>query len=136
MAEGFQIVTQYPDVETSGGQVAKDVMVVGTLTDDHGVYFERRYARADFKPSIAQSDAKGFAIIFELLFDIPGVDAVTWGQRLNAANQLEDVVTVYYVSTSGESSNFVVVPFRRFTQDYIAAQVEKGRAVLDANEAA
>ena len=136
MAQNWQIITQYPDVETDGGQVARDVMVVGTLTAAHGVYFERRYPRAQFSQSVAQQDAKGFTIIFELLFDIPGVEAVTWGQRLNAANQLQDIVTVYYTSSSGESDNFVIVPFSRFTQDYIAQQVEAGRAVLDANEAA
>jgi len=136
VAESYEIVTQYPDIDTQGGSIARDVMVVGTLTDAHGVYFERRYPRAQFTETIAQADAQGFTIVFELLFDIPGVDAVTWGQRLNSANQLEDIVTVYYTSTSGDSSNFVVVPFRRFTQDYIAAQVKKGRAVLDANEAA
>lgn len=136
MAQDWQIITQYPDVETDGGQVARDVMVVGTLTADHGVYFERRYPRAQFSQQVAQQDANGFTIIFELLFQIPGVEAVTWGQRLNAANQLEDIVTVYYTSSSGESDNFVVVPFRQFTQQHIADLVEQGRAVLDANEAA
>lgn len=136
MAQHWTIVTQYPDIETDGGQVARNVMVVGTLTAAHGVYFERRYPRAKFSEAVAQADAKGYTIIFELLFTIPGVEAVTWGQRLNAANQLEDTVTAYYVSSSGESDNYVTVPFRQFTQDRIAALVEAGRAVLDANEAA
>lgn len=136
MAEAWTIVAQYPDVETDGGQFARDVMVVGTLTEAHGVYFERRYLRTEFKEQIAQQDANGFTIVFEDLFQIPGVDAVVWGQRLNAANQLEDTVTVYYVSSSGDSSDFVVVPFRKLTQDYVAGQVSKGRATLDANEAA
>lgn len=136
MAEAWTIVAQYPDVETDGGQFARDVMVVGTLTEAHGVYFERRYLRTAFTEQIAQQDANGFTIVFEDLFQIAGVDAVVWGQRLNAANQLEDTVTVYYVSSSGDSSDFVVVPFRKLTQDYVAGQVQKGRATLDANEAA
>lgn len=136
MAQTWTIVTQYPDVETDGGQFARDVMVVGTVTGAHGVYFERRYKRASFKESIAQSDAKGFTIVFEDLFAIPGVDAVTWGQKLNAANQLQDFITVYYVSTSGESSNFVEVLFSALTQAHVATLVKAGRAVLDANEAA
>jgi hypothetical protein len=131
---GFQIVTQYPDVETDGGNVARNVMVVGTLTNDHGVYFERRYPRAAFKQANAIADARGFTIIFELLFDIDGVDAVTWGQQLNSANQLVDYVTVYYTSTSGDSSDYVATPFSQFTQDHIAAEVAAGRAHLDANE--
>jgi len=136
MAETYSIVTQYPDIDTRSGAVARDVMVVGTVTDAHGVYFERRYPRAQFKESIAQADAAGFTIVFEDLFRIPGVDAVVWGERLNAANQLEDFITVYYVSSSGDSSNFVAVPFRQLTHDFVAARVKAGRAVLDANEAA
>lgn len=136
MAETYTIVTQYPDVETSGGQLARDVMVVGTITAGHGVYFERRYPRAAFKESYAQADALGFTIVFEDLFTIAGVEAVTWGERLNAANQLEDYVTVYYTSTSGDSSDFVAVPFRQLTQAFVAGKVKAGRAVLDANEAA
>jgi hypothetical protein len=136
LAAAWKIVAQYPDVETDGGQLARDVMVVGTLTQSHGVYFERRYPRATFKESIAQSDAKGFTIVFEDLFQIAGVDAVTWGQKLNAANQLQDFITVYYVSSSGESSNYVEVPFSALTQAHVAALVKSGRAVLDANEGA
>ena len=134
MAAGWQIVTQYPDIETNGGNAARDVMVVGTVTSPHGVYFERRYPRKTFSANVAQIDAKGFAIVFEDLFKIDGVEAVVWGQALNAANQLYDEVSVYYSSTSGDSENFVVVPFRVLTQDFVATRVEAGRAVLDANE--
>lgn len=136
MAEDWTIVAQYPDVETQGGQIARDVMVVGTLTTAHQVYFERRYPRATFSAKVAQQDARGFTSVFEDLFNIAGVEAVTWGQKLNAANQLVDYVTVYYSSTSGDSSDFVEVLFSQLTQSYVAAQVKKGRAVLDANEAA
>jgi hypothetical protein len=136
MAANYQIVVQRPDVETLGGTLVRDVIVVGTITEAHQVYFERRYPRAQFTEQIAQDDANGFTIVFEDLFSIAGVDAVTWGEQLNAANELSDFVTVYYTSTSGDSSNYVVVPFRVLTQDYVAKHVKAGRAVLDANEAA
>lgn len=136
MATDWTIVTQYPDVETDGGQFARDVMVVGTVTAAHGIYFENRYPRKTFKEKDAQANAKGFTIVLELLFEIPEVAAVVWGQALNAANQLEDQVTVYYTSTSGESSNFVVVPFSKLTQSHVADAVAAGVAVLDANEKA
>lgn len=134
MASDWSIIAQYPDVDSDGGSVARDVMVVGTLTAAHQVYFERRYPRAAFSESIAQSDANGFTIVFEDLFKIAGVEAVTWGQKLNAANQLIDFVTVYYTSSSGDSSNFVEVPFSKLTQNFVATQVKNGRAILDANE--
>jgi len=136
MAATFTIVTQYPDVETDGGQVARNVMVVGTLTDAHGVYFERRYARKSFTHDLAVSEAGAFSQMFEDIFKIDDVDAVTWGQRLDAANQLQDFVTVYYTSSSGESSNYVEVPFSRFNNQFIAPLVSKGVAQLDALEAA
>src|SRR5215831_14023571 len=133
---GFKIVTQYPDVETDGGQVVRNVIVVGTLTNDHQVYFERRYPKKTFAQSVAVADSRGFTIVFEDLFTIPNVDAVTWGQQLNSANQLVDIVTVYYTSTSGDSSSFVATPFAMFTHDIIAGEVAAGVAVLDAHEAA
>lgn len=136
MADTYTIVTQYPDVETDGGQFARDVMVVGVLTTEHGVYFENRFPRKGFTESEAQGNALGYTTVFELLFTIPGVDSVVWGQALNAGNQLEDQVTVYYLSTSGESSNFVVVPFSQLTQQHVASLVKAGRKVLDDNEAA
>jgi len=134
MAKDYTIVTQYPDVETDGGSVARQVMVVGTLTNGHGVYFENRYPRAGFKISETNINSEGYTIQFEDLFTIPGVDAVEWGQKLNSANQLQDWVTLYYVSTSGDSSNFLEFPFKAWTQDHVAALVKAGVAELDAGE--
>lgn len=136
MAQDWKIITQYPDVETNGGQIARDIMVVGTLTAAHNVYFELSYPQKGFTAKTPQSNSAGYTLILEMLFEIPGVEAVTTGDRLNAANQLEKILTVYYVSTSGDSENFVVVPFSKFTQGHIEDLVSAGRAVLDANEAA
>lgn len=136
MAQDWTIVTQYPDVETNGGKVARDVMIVGTETKAHGVYFELSYPQKGFTAKTPQSNSAGYTIILEALFEIPGVEAVTTGERLNAANQLEKILTVYYTSTSGDSENFVTVPFSKFTQEHIAGLVDSGRAVLDANEEA
>lgn len=135
MADNYTIITQYQDVETKGGQFARDVTVVGVETSGHGVYFERRYPTSSFNLKIAQEDALGFSIVFEDLFQIPGVEAVIWGEQLNVANQLSDYVDVYYTSTSGDSSDFVHVPFAKLTQAYVAGLVKKGRAELDALEA-
>lgn len=135
MADQYTIVTQYPDVETDGGQVARDVTVVGTQTKPHGVYFERRYPKKTFKLDTAKSDSLGFSIMFETLFDFGGVEAVTWGQRLNTANQLEDIVTVYFTSPSGESSDFLVVPFAQFAPELIGPQIADARTQLAEAEA-
>jgi hypothetical protein len=136
MAQNYTIVTQYPDVETDGGQFARDVMVVGTVSSPHGVYFENRYPRKGFTSQTPINNSNGFAIIFEDLFTIPNVDSVVWGQELNAANQLQDFVTVYVVSDSGESSNFFKVLYKDLTHDVVAAQVPPIVEELNAAEAA
>lgn len=134
MASTYTIVTQYPDVETSGGQTARDIMRVGVQTNGHGVYFELTYPRKGFTEASVKNNAAGFTSLFEALFDIDGVEAVTWGERLNAANQIEQTVTVFYTSTSGDSDDFVVVPYRTFTQPNVETLVADGRAKLDAIE--
>lgn len=135
MAKDWQIVAQYPDVETNGGQVARDVMVVGTLTAAHNIYFENRYPRKGFTAQTPVSNSNGYTSILEMLFEIPNVEAVTWGQELNSANQLVDFVDVYYTSTSGDSANYVHVLFSTLTQPHVADLVAAGVEVLDANEA-
>ena len=135
MAQNWTIETQYPDVETNGGTVARDVMVVGTRTAAHDIYFENRYPRKGFTAQTPISNSNGYTIILEMLFEIPNVEAVTWGQELNLANELVDFVNVYYTSTSGDSSNYVHVPFSTLTQQHVADLVGAGVAVLDANEA-
>src|SRR5438309_11780597 len=124
MAETYTIVTQYPDVDTNGGQFARDVITVGVLTAAHGIYFEFRVPKKEFTTSVAQGGANALTITYESFFDYPGVEAVVPGQRLNAANQLEDVVTLYIVSTSGESSDFIVISYRNMTTEYITPRVK------------
>jgi len=134
MGKLWSIIAQYPDVETNGGQIARDVMVVGTLTAAHSIYFENRYARKGFTDKTPISNSNGYTAILEALSDIPNVEAVTWGQELNTANQLVDFVDVYYTSTSGDISNFVHVLFSVLTQTHVADLVAAGVKVLDANE--
>ncbi len=73
-------------------------------------------------------------IVYELLFEIPGVSDVEWTQEPTSAGQLQDHVIVYVVSTSGNSSASIDVPYSQFTQDIIAGKVEKLRGQLDAAE--
>lgn len=131
MAEQYSIVTQYETVEFLGGTQTRPVMAVGVRTADHGVYFEFRLPKADYNAANVKNDAEGFSIVYELLFTIPGVSDVEWTQEPTNAGQLQDHVLVYVVSTSGNSSSSIDVPYSKFTQDYIAAQVKKLRTQLD-----
>jgi hypothetical protein len=128
---GYSIVTQYPTVEYLGGTQTKDVMAVGVRTNDHGVYFEFRLDKKAYTAANVKSDANGYTIVYELLFDIDGVTDVEWSQQPTAAGELQDHVTVYFTSSSGNSSSFIDFPYSRFTQDIISAAVGKARAVLD-----
>lgn len=135
MAEAYTIVTQYETVEFLGGTQTRPVIAVGVRTQDHGVYFEFRLPKPDYNVANVKNDAEGFSIVYELLFEIPGVSDVEWTQEPTTAGQLQDHVLVYVVSTSGNSSASLDVPYSQFTQEKIAAKVKALRGQLDATEA-
>lgn len=128
---GYKIVAQYPTVEYLGGTQTQDVMAVGVQTNDHGVYFEFRLPKANYTAANVKSDANGFTIIYELLFEIDGVTDVEWTQEPTPAGELADHVVVYFTSSSGNSSSFIDFPYSQFTQDEISAAVGAARAELD-----
>ena len=134
MADTYDVITQYETVEFLGGTQTRPVIAVGVRTHAHGVYFEFRLPKGDYNAANVKNDANGFTIVYELLFEIPGVSDVEWTQEPTAAGQLEDHVVVYVVSTSGNSSASLDVPYSQFTQDIIAGKVEKLRGQLDAAE--
>lgn len=135
MADNYTIVGQYPDVEVLGGAKTQDVQKIQVTTLPHNVYFETSLPRKYATTANIVNQVNGFAIIYEMLFDIPGVAAVSWTQEPNASGLLEDHVIVYVTSTSGESEAQLDFPYSRFNQDVIAPAVKKLRASLDATEA-
>lgn len=134
MADTYDVITQYETVEFLGGTQTRPVIAIGVRTHEHGVYFEFRLPKADYNAANVKNDANGFTIVYELLFEIPGVSDVEWTQEPTSAGQLQDHVIVYVVSTSGNSSASLDVPYSQFTQDIIAGKVEKLRGQLDAAE--
>ena len=130
----YEVVTQYETVEFMGGTQTRPVVAVGARTKAHGVYFEFRVPKADYSAAVVRNDAGGYTIIFEMLFDIPGVADAEWTQEPTANGMLEDHVIVYFTSSSGASSSSVDVPYRQFDQRYISALVGYYRAELDAVE--
>jgi hypothetical protein len=130
----YSIVTQYPDTEVIGGNLTQDVQVVGVVTGAHGVYFETRLPRKNATTANIKNQANGFALIYELLFTIPGVAAVQWTQEPTPAGLLEDHVIVYVTSTSGASEGVLDFPYSKFNQDVIEPAVTRLRASLDATE--
>src|SRR5690242_13818375 len=131
MANDYVVVTQYETVEFLGGTQTRPVIAVGVRTNGHGVYFEFRLAKKDYNSANVRHAPNGFTLVFEDLFAIPGVTDVEWTQEPTQAGQLEDHVIVYFVSSSGDSSASIDVPYSQFTQAYIAARVAFAREGLD-----
>lgn len=134
MASTYEVITQYETVEFLGGTQTRPVIAVGVRTKEHGVYFEFRLPKGDYNAANVKNDANGFTIIYELLFDIPGVADVEWTQEPTTSGQLADHVIVYVVSSSGNSSASLDVPYSQFTQEIIAGKVKTLRGQLDAGE--
>ena len=131
MADTYTILGTRPDVEFLGGTLTRNVMVVSVLTREHSVYFETRIPSKDYTAQVAKENAFGFTIVYELLFDIPGVAAVTWSQQTTDTGQLQDHVLIYVESTSGNSSGIVNVPYSQFAQELVKPKVAKLRTALD-----
>jgi hypothetical protein len=135
MAASYTVETQYETVEFLGGTQTRPVIAVGVTTNAHGVYFEFRIPKASYNSGAVKSNANGYTIIYEMLFEIPGVTGVEWAQEPSQAGQIEDHVIVYFESTSGDSSASIDFPYSQFTQDYIASRVAFARKGMDAAEA-
>lgn len=134
MANAYTIETQYETVEFLGGTQTRPVIAVGVRTNVHGVYFEFRLPKGNYNSANVRNNANGFTIVYELLFQIPGVTDVEWTQEPTVSGQLADHVVVYFLSTSGNSSASIDVPYNHFTQDYIAARVAFAIEAMDAAE--
>lgn len=130
----YTIVGQRPDVEVVGGTKTRDVQVIEVVTAGHGVYFETSLPRANATTANIRNQANGFTIIYEMLFDIPGVSDVQWTQEPTAGGLLADHVIVYVTSDSGDSEGVLDFAYVNFNQDYIAPRVAKLVAALNATE--
>lgn len=112
MADSWQFVTSFEDVEFLGGSQTRDVLVTGIRTKPSGIYLEVRVPLDLFKREGAQvvnAAALGWANIFETLARQPYVAGVQWGQE-SLNGQLQDVAVITVASTSGDSQATLTVP--------------------------
>ena len=135
MADNFKVVTQYPTIEFLGGSQSQSVMAVGYVSKPNGVYFEQRIARSIYAPSIVKAVGESYATIFETLFTVPGVSGVEWSQAQIASGALEDQVTIYVSSTSGNSTSSLTVAIAALGPKLHASQIAALRKQLDEAEA-
>ena len=143
MAAHFRDATVKPDMEFLGGTKTRPVLVLQAWTVPHDVYFEARYPSKDYTVADVLAAADGYGIVIEGYFAIEGVADLAWSQVETRANMLQDALTFFVTSTSGNSDDEVTWPFAR-----IAAGVDQAgffnpeklipalRAKLDRIEAA
>ena len=131
-----------PDVEFIGGAKVRPVLVASGFTVPHDIYFEYRYPSASYTPQDVRAAALGYSLIIEDLYQIAGVAAVSWTQIETPQGLLQDGVNITVSSTSGNSSDDLVIPFSKLSQNVSGpgvvsaeTQVADLRAKLDAIEA-
>jgi hypothetical protein len=136
MADLFETVAAYDDVEFLGGSQTRDVLVTSIRTKPSGVYIEVRVPRSLFDQygsQVVNAAALGMANIFETLMKQPYVAGVQWGQQA-AQGQLRDVAVITVASTSGDSQSTLTVPVVNLGPDLDHKAITKLHDQLDATE--
>lgn len=116
MASHYRDITVRPDVEFLGGTQTRPVIVGMGWTVPHDVYFEIRYPSKEYTANAVIASAEGFASILEGYFEIDGLEDITWSQVETKSGQLQDALTFYVSSTSGESDDSVTYPYSRIAR--------------------
>jgi hypothetical protein len=131
----YAIVTQYPDVEVVGNTQTRDVQVIGVVTQPNQIYFEVRVPRKQATTSYLKYTAQSYRDIYELIAAEPAVADVTWRQEPTLSGQLQDWITIYVTSTSGDSTTVIDIPFSKLGDTYSSEKIAAMRKALDATEA-
>jgi len=104
MAATFDVVSQYPGVQTLGGAQTQDVVFVGINTKPSGIYVEFPVLKTAYKASVVNAAALGWATIAETLAAEQWVSDVQWTQLVTAGSQLQPGWVITVESTSGQSA--------------------------------
>lgn len=109
MAATFDVVTQYPGVQTLGGTQTQEVVFVGINTKPSGIYVEFPVLKSVYKPTTVNAAALGWATIAETLAAEDFVSDVQWTQLVTAGSQLQPGWIITVESTSGQSAAQITV---------------------------
>jgi hypothetical protein len=133
MAENWEFVASYEDVEFLGGSNTRDVLVTGIRTKPSGIYVEFRVAMADFRENgarVVHDAAHAWAATFEALAAMQWVAGVQWGQE-SYRGQLHDVAILTVQSTNGDAQSSVTIPLSQLDTAHVTAVVKKLHDQLD-----
>jgi|SRR5215469_9629934 len=109
MADNFTVVGSRPGIAQLGTLESQNVVFVAITTVPSGVYIEVPVAASVYSADVVRAAATGWAQIAEALAAQPYVVGVSWGQDVNASNQLIVIWTITVASTSGNSEAQLVV---------------------------
>lgn len=135
MAGTFDVVTQYPGVQTLGGTQTQDVVFVGINTKPSGIYVEFPVLKSVYKPTVVNAAALGWATIAETLAAEDFVAGVQWTQLVTANNQLQAGWIITVESSSGNSSAQITVANSALGPKLDAAAIKTLHEQLNAAEA-
>lgn len=112
MADQYEVVSTYEDVEFLGGSNTRDVIVAGVRTKPHGIYLEVRVPKSHLEKGgagLIGAVALSWSQVFEDLLRVPHVAGVQWGQDTHNG-QLQDVAIIDVQSASGDSEATLTIP--------------------------
>lgn len=134
MATSFQVVTQYPGIDTLGGTQTQDVVFVGITTVPNGTYIEFPVPASVYSSGVVDAAAIGWATIIETVWTEDWVIGVQWTQVVSPSNQLVSSLIITVGSTSGNSSATLTVPISQLGPKLHQAQITALHDSLDATE--
>jgi hypothetical protein len=104
MATAFQIVGTRPGTAFLGGTNTQPVVVVEAQTLPDLVYYEVNVAQVGYTAGLARAAAIGIATIINTILSFEWVAGVSWSQGPGSNQELQDMLTITVVSTSGNST--------------------------------
>jgi hypothetical protein len=134
MASNYSIVTQYPGIDSIGGNYTEDVVFIGFTTVPHGTYMEIPVEQTGYTASVAQLAASSWANLVEEVWSHDWVVGVQWSQIVDASNLLQSIVIVTVSSTSGNSTANTNLNVNNLAADVYGSTLEDLHNELDTAE--
>lgn len=134
MADTYNVVTQYPGIDSLGGSQTQEVVFVGITTVPHGTYLEFPIPQAAYSATQVKDYSIGFSETVEAVWNNEWVVGVQWAQQVNPSNQLESVLLITVTSSSGNSSAVLTLPESKWAPSFWNPQIDSLHTELDDSE--
>lgn len=136
MGEVYTVVTQRDDTLFLGGTQTTEVVRVGATSTANGTYIEFTIPKKIYSAAQLNAYALGFIATVDAMWTIPNVVGVSWGQVPTASGELDQALTIYASSSSGNSTLSVTVAPALWSKERTAPLVAALVTQMDNAEAA